>query len=146
MGTASTHSRLLAPLLFALSAAGCGDSGGGDLAPRDLATAPDVTMSPADLALSPRDLALSPPDLATRDLAAPADLARPPDLAAGPCVTAADCRLFDSYCQAAPCMCFALRKTEPDPPCNVGMVNCFKQPCAGHFPICVQGICMVGGP
>jgi hypothetical protein len=60
------------------------------------------------------------------------------------CSTAGDCRLFSSYCSTAPCMCFALKKGDPDPMCMGSMVTCFIDPCMKKTAACSDaGMCVV---
>ena len=146
---------LLSCALFVV-AAGCGDSaspdGGGaadmaggsqqDLAfpAPDLATAPDLAAPAGDLGAAP-DLAKVPGDAAAPDLAKPASDGG----AGGSCRDDKDCRLFSSYCETDPCVCFPLLVGTPDPPCKGKMVTCFVDPCEKKRPVCNQktGLCGV---
>lgn len=98
----------------------------------DLATLPDQS-APADLAPAP-------------DQSSPDDLASPADLAGGPidgpgCRNDGDCRLYSSYCASAPCQCLVLGATDPDPPCNGGMVTCLVDPCQKFSAFCNNMVC-----
>lgn len=62
---------------------------------------------------------------------------------AGACSGAQDCRLHSSYCSTAPCQCFPLRATEPDPKCEGTPITCFADPCMGKVATCSSGTCGV---
>lgn len=133
-----TTSVLVASLLLCL-AAGCGNSDNNDAgAGHDLSAGPDLTMPGAADQAVPHDLAAAPGDLAAADdLATPPDQAKPVDLAgATGCQDDRDCRLFSSYCDNAPCVCVALSKDQPDPPCLGKMVTCLFDPCMKHTTTC----------
>ena len=59
------------------------------------------------------------------------------------CLGPNDCKLFSSYCDTAPCVCFAMLATEPDPICNGKMVTCFEDPCFNKSVKCVGGTCVL---
>lgn len=134
-------------LLLTLAVAACGDDGSTGAA--------DMAAPSADLSKAPSDLAT--PDLATAPDLTPADdflvidegppppdMTTPIDRGVGTgCRSDADCRLYSSYCQMAPCMCIPLRKDSPDPPCAGGMVNCLFDPCMKFKPVCdvLTGMC-----
>ena len=114
------------------------------------------------------DVFIPPRDLASHDIAAPqdfalaSDLAAAPDMAAAPsdmlklmdlgkpaneggawsCRQNADCRLYSSFCQSAPCQCFGLPASATDPPCQGGMVSCLRDPCMGKTAVCSNGVCV----
>lgn len=76
-------------------------------------------------------------------------IACPPDAgssgdAGAACRIAADCRLFESFCDSAPCACIALGSAEPDPRCDGRAVTCFVPPCRGQSVDCVSGRCVLG--
>jgi hypothetical protein len=60
-------------------------------------------------------------------------------------IAADDCRLFSSYCDAAPCVCFALAAGAPDPVCAGDMVNCRTDPCDAVTLDCLDGSCTMNG-
>jgi hypothetical protein len=65
-------------------------------------------------------------------------------LPASGCQTRADCRLFSSYCNSAPCQCFALGRGDHDPPCDAGTQTCIVDPCANKTVDCQGGSCVLG--
>ncbi len=62
---------------------------------------------------------------------------------AGQCVLASDCKKFSSYCATNPCMCLALKATDPEPTCPGPSVTCFADPCESKSAECVGGVCVI---
>jgi len=133
--------------------AGCGSSAS---LPPDEVDASVEDSGVADTARADSARADDSVDTATTDTAAPADTAKAdtamdtakPDTAVtdtrGECTTNADCHLYESYCDTAPCVCYAFPNTTTDPKCPAGkLITCFVPPCSGKTAACVGGNCVV---
>lgn len=125
-------------LLIFAAAAGCGHStdatDGGHQVDQRMATVdqsvlPDQSMLP--------DESVLPDQSVLPDLSMLPDLSKP---VTGACASAQDCRLFSSSCGS--CTCIPLGNKDPDPTCNMMMVNCFVDPCLKKTAACVNNMCV----
>jgi hypothetical protein len=106
-----------------------------------LASAPACTTPPKEA----HDGATAPAPSSSSSSPASASALAPASAPAS-CTTDADCRLFSSYCEEAPCACRALLSRDPSPTClgnAAPKVRCFADPCMKKAAHCQSGACVL---